>query len=67
MLYRKLLDKKFTLADWKVANVSPIFKKGAKSDLANYRPVSITSVCCKTFESLLRDSIVRHLEENITC
>ena len=64
VLYRKLLDEGFTPQDWKVANVSPIFKKGAKSDPANYRPVSLTAVCCKVFESLLRDSIVEHLDAN---
>ena len=47
--------------DWKLANVTPIFKKGAKGDPANYRPVSLTSVCCKVMESIIRDSIVEHL------
>ena len=64
ILFRKLLDEQVTPLDWKLANVSPIFKKGAKSDPANYRPVSLTSVCCKIFESLIRDHIVKHLEEN---
>ena len=64
ILFRKLLDEKYTPEDWKQANVAPIFKKGAKSDPANYRPVSLTSVCCKIFESLIRDEIVRHLEVN---
>ena len=36
--------------DWKEANVSPIFKKGDKSQPANYRPVSLTSVCSKVLE-----------------
>ena len=50
--------------DWRTANVTPIFKKGSKSDPGNYRPVSLTSVCCKLLESILRDEMMRHLEMN---
>ena len=39
--------------DWKLANVTPIFKKGSKGDPAKYRPVSLTSVCCKVMESII--------------
>ena len=35
---------------WKVANVSPIFKKGSRSSPENYRPVSLTSVLSKILE-----------------
>jgi hypothetical protein len=50
--------------DWRQANVTPIYKKGSKADPANYRPVSLTSICCKMFESILRDEIVSHMWEN---
>ncbi len=40
----------------------PVFKKGSKSSLANYRPISLTSVPCKVFESILSQSIVKHLK-----
>ena len=47
--------------DWKLANVTPIFKKGSKGDPSNYLPFSLTSVCCKVMESIIRDNIVEHL------
>jgi hypothetical protein len=35
---------------WKDGNITPFFKKGSRATVSNYRPVSLTSVCCKTFE-----------------
>ena len=48
---------------WKQANVVPIFKKGDRSSAANYRPVSLTSVCCKLLEHIISSSIMKHLEQ----
>jgi hypothetical protein len=45
-------------------HVTPIFKKGSKADPGNYRPVSLTSVCCKLLESILRDEMMDHLLAN---
>jgi hypothetical protein len=49
---------------WSVANVSPIYKGGSKLDPSNYRPVPLTSITCKMFETILRDAIVEHLVSN---
>ena len=46
---------------WRHANVSPVFKKGEKYDAANYRPVSLTCICCKTLEHILVSNINKHL------
>ena len=43
--------------DWLSANISPIFKKGDRGLASNYRPVSLTCVCCKLMEHIL----VRHM------
>ena len=44
-----------------MGHVSPIYKKGSRNQATNYRPVSLTSVVCKTMESLIRDKFMDHL------
>ena len=46
---------------WKQADISPIYKKGSKLEVQNYRPISLTSVCCKVMESIIRDSLYKYL------
>ena len=64
ILFNKSLIVGKVPSDWKCANVTPIFKKGDKSSPSNYRPISLTSVVCKLMETVIRDSIVRFLEES---
>ena len=49
--------------NWKDAGVTPLFKNGKKSDVRNYRPVSMTCLVCKVMESILKDAIMAHLEK----
>jgi hypothetical protein len=64
LIYRQSLRCGEVPEDWKLANVTPIFKKGKRSDPGNYRPVSLTSVCCRILESVIRDSMMDHLVKN---
>ena len=64
MIFNKSLEEGSLPDEWKDANVSPIFKKGEKSNPGNYRPISLTSIVCKVMESILRDRIMEHLTDN---
>ena len=68
ILFHKTLSEGSIPDDWKVAEVRPIFKKGDKSLPGNYRPVSLTSVICKVFESFIKKSLNNHLiQNNLLC
>ena len=61
LLFRKSLDEETVPSDWKMANVSPIHKKGNKKLTSNFRPVSLTSMVGKLLERLINQAIMTHL------
>ena len=50
--------------DWRLANVTPIYKKGCREDLGNYRPLSLTSVLGKIMEQIVLREITQHVRDN---
>ena len=49
---------------WKLANVNPIFKKGDKPSIVNYRPISLLPICGKGFEKIIFDNLYSYLNLN---
>ena len=52
-IMRQSLTTGILPSDWLKAHVSSIFKKGDKHLAQNYRPVSLTVVCCKAMEHVI--------------
>ena len=50
--------------EWLSSQVTPIFKKGARLDPLNYRPVAITSVPCKTLEKVIASHLRSYFVDN---
>ncbi|KAK4812027.1 LOW QUALITY PROTEIN: hypothetical protein QYF61_025018 [Mycteria americana] len=46
--------------DWRLANVTPIYKKGQKEDVGNNRPVSLPSVPGKAMEQIILSATMLH-------
>ena len=53
---RSLTDGHFPSA-WKSSIVSPIHKSGARSDIKNYRPISMLNIMGKLFEAIVAKKI----------
>lgn len=50
--------------DWRSAKIIPVHKSGSPLEINNYRPVSLTSTCCKLFEHIIYKAIITYLEYN---
>ena len=64
VIFQDSIDSGTVPADWRVANVTLIFKKGGREKTGNYRPGSLTSVVGKMLESIIKDFIAEHLESS---
>jgi len=49
---------------WLTANVVPVYKKNDPSDALNYRPISLTCICCKVMESIVREEVMKHVTKH---
>lgn len=64
VLFRKSFEQSELPLDWKNANVVPVHKSGDKTKTSNYRPISLTSVSCKTLEHIIYTNLISHLQGN---
>ena len=47
--------------DWKKAKITPIFKSGDKSNVGNYRPISVLPVISKIIERTVHNQLYTYL------
>ena len=49
---------------WRLANVTPIFKKGDKQLIKTYRPISLLPICGKIFDKIVFNNLHNYLTIN---
>ena len=55
------IENESPCSSWKIAKLTPIFKKDDATEIANYRPISLLSIPSKIPESKVNDSLVHHV------
>ena len=66
LLLNKCVSEECIPSMWKSAVVVPIHKKGSVHLPENYRPVSLTCILCKIYETILREHILPYVIGIIT-
>ena len=64
LIFKSCLETDQFPSDWKKANVVPVFKKGDKQLLKNYRPISLLPIIGKIFERLLYNQMFEFFIRN---
>ena len=64
LVYKSSLEQGVVPSAWKKALITPVFKKGVRTDPTNYRPISLTSIPCKVLEHIIYSHIMSHLEHH---
>ena len=64
IIFNKSLQSAMFLYKWKQSLVLPLFKKGDKSTVGNYRPISLLSCVEKLMERYVYTHISKHLHFN---
>ena len=50
--------------EWKCAKVTPVFKKGKRSEMDNYRPISVLPVASKLLERTVHRQLYQFLSKH---
>ena len=65
-LYNRCIENSNWPAIWKRGELTPIFKKGDKHNVENYRPITTLSIIDKVFESLLSKQITHYFDPTLS-
>ena len=63
IIFKNILETSIYPNVWKLANVTPIFKKEDKQ-LIKYRPISLFPICGKLFENIIFTRLYSYLNNN---
>ena len=63
-IYQHSTGESVQPTSWKIGKVMAAFKKGTHTDTSNYRPITLLTLNNKILESIVCDSIDKHLKDH---
>ena len=63
-IFNSCKDAEIFPNEWKIAKVTPLFKKGSKRELRNYQPISALPLVAKIFEKIIYRQLYDYLQNN---
>ena len=64
IIFQQSYNLSSTPKDLNSAIVTPICKKGLRSDPSNHGPISLTCICCKIKDHIMLSHIAKHIAKN---
>jgi hypothetical protein len=64
-IFNLILKSSIFPVAWKMSHVTPVFKSGDRSDVTNYRPISLICNFSKVFEHVLHSLVYPHVSHMI--
>ena len=64
LIYKSSLEQETVPSVWKKALITPVHKKGSRTDPSNYQPISLTCIPCKVLEHIVYSQVISHLEHH---
>ena len=63
LIYKNCINTGIFPNVWKKSNIVPVYKKGDKKIIDNYKPISLLAICGKILEKTLFNSVYEFLDE----
>jgi len=64
-IFKKSLETATLPSQWTKGDITALHKGGSRHDAKQYRPITITSVLCRTLETVVKVSITEHLDRQV--
>ena len=64
-LFNKSLSLGKLPSEWKLSNITPILKSGLRSEVTNYRPISLLPLVSKVLERCIYNKLIVHMSNQL--